>query len=283
MGKLIAKREIVSALGKMTGGGRMWHCTMTSDTLGVNKEFTVYLPESYDETADRRYPTVYLFHHAGGTHETWGRMGQIKQIADDSFRSLMAMPMILVMPDASGEDDSHLGRYLGYFSVDGWDYETYFHRELIPLVDATFHTVADKKGRALVGPSMGGEAAISYAQRYPAYYAASCSMSGILGKPEQSRMADTDKDYAESLIRNNPSAYVSNADAQTVEALKTVKWYADCGDSDFFCEGNVEFFLAMRAKGIPMDYRMRSGVHGFYYWITGLPPILQFLTTVFTL
>ena len=208
-------------------------------------------------------------------------MGELPQIADDAIRSGMALPMIIVMPDASGAGDFHLGKHLGFFSVPGWDYESYFHKELIPLIDSSYRTVADRKHRAITGASMGGEAAISYAQKHPETYGASCALCGIVGHPEQSRMAQSDKDYADSLIANNPTAFVENATPETVEQLKGIRWYADCGDNDFFYEGNVAFYLTMKSKSIPIEYRMRSGVHGWYYWVTGLAPILHFLSIGF--
>ena len=128
---------------------------------------------------------------------------------------------------------------------------------------------------------MGGEAAIAYAQKHPELYGASCALCGIVGKPEQSQMAKTDKDYAESLISNNPTKFVENASPQQVDNLKTVRWYTDCGDNDYFYEGNIDFFLAMKKKSIPIDYRMRSGVHGWYYWITGMAPVLHFISIGF--
>ncbi|MDE6786419.1 MAG: esterase family protein [Muribaculaceae bacterium] len=280
MGKLLERRKAVHHFGNLPGNGIVEHCSMSSDVLGVNKDFSIYLPKGYDDS-DQRYPVVYLFHPAGGTHEMWISMGNLPQIADDAIRSGMAVPMIIVMPDASGNSDFHLGQHLGYFSVPGWDYESYFLNELIPLIDSTYRTIADKKHRAITGASMGGEAAIAYAQKHPEVYGASCAMSGILGHPEQSQMAQTDKDYAASLIANDPSAFVKNATPQTIEQLKDIRWYADCGDNDYFYEGNVEFFLAMKRQGIPIDYRMRSGVHGWYYWITGLAPILHFLSIGF--
>lgn len=280
MGKLLERRKAVHHFGNLPGNGTVEHCSMSSDVLGVNKDFSIYLPNGYEDS-DQRYPVLYLFHPAGGTHEMWISMGNLPQIADDAIHSGMAVPMIIVMPDASGNGDFHLGPHLGYFSVPGWDYESYFHNELIPLIDSTYKTIADKKHRAITGASMGGEAAIAYAQKRPDVYGASCSMSGILGHPEQSQMAQTDKNYAASLIANDPSAFVQNATPQTVELLKGVRWYADCGDNDYFYEGNVGFFLAMKKQGIPIDYRMRSGVHGWYYWITGLAPILHFLSIGF--
>ncbi|MDE6291201.1 MAG: esterase family protein [Muribaculaceae bacterium] len=280
MGKLLERRKAVHHFGNLPGNGNVEHCSMSSDVLGVNKDFSIYMPNGYEDS-DRRYPVLYLFHPAGGTHEMWISMGNLPQIADDAIRSGMALPMIIVMPDASGNGDFHLGQRLGYFSVPGWDYESYFHNELIPLIDSSFRTIADKKHRAITGASMGGEAAIAYAQKHPDLYGASCAMSGILGHPEQSQMAQTDKDYAASLIANDPSAFVRNATPQVIEQLKSIRWYADCGDNDYFYEGNVEFFLAMKKQGIPIDYRMRSGVHGWYYWITGLAPILHFLSIGF--
>lgn len=280
MAKLLERHEATSHFGNIPGNGTIEHCVMSSDVLGVNKDFSVYLPAGYKD-GSRRYPVLYLLHPAGGTHELWISKGDLPQIADDAIRSGMALPMIIVMPDASGLGAYDLGKHLGFFSVPGWDYEKYFHNELIPLIDFSYRTVADKKHRAITGASMGGEASIAYAQKHPDVYGASCALSGIVGHPEQSKMAQSDKDYANSLIVNNPSLFVENATPEVVEKLKTVRWYTDCGDNDFFYEGNVEFFLAMKRKGIPIEYRMRSGVHEWYYWITGLAPILHFLSIGF--
>lgn len=280
MVKIIECRKAISRFGTMPGSGSIEHCSMSSDILGQNKDFSVYLPNGYDE-GDRRYPVLYVLHPAGGTQEMWISMGNLPQIADDAIRSGMALPMIIVMADGSGTDDFHLGKHLGFFSVPDWDYEAYFHKELIPLIDSTFRTIADKKHRAIAGASMGGEAAVAYAQKHPELYGASCALCGIVGKPEQSQMAKTDKDYAESLISKNPTKFVENASPQQVDNLKTVRWYTDCGDNDYFYEGNIDFFLAMKKKSIPIDYRMRSGVHGWYYWITGMAPVLHFISIGF--
>ena len=280
MGKLLERRKAVSHFAKLPDSGSIEHCVMSSDVLGVNKEFSVYLPAGY-EAGEQRYPVLYVLHPAGGTHEAWIKLGQLPQVADDAIRSGMAAPMIIVLPDASGMGEFHLGRRLGFFSVPGWDYEAYFHEELLPLVDASYRTSADRKHRAILGASMGGEAAVAYAQKHPGLYGAACSLSGLVGHPEQSRMAETDRDYAASLIANAPSGRVKNAAPAEVEKWKQVRWYADCGDSDYFYEGNIEFFLAMKGKGIPLSYRMRSGVHDWYYWVTGLAPVLHFVSVGF--
>ena len=280
MAKLLERRKAIRHFGPLAGSGSIEHCSMSSDVLGVNKDFSIYLPAGYEDDTEKSYPVLYLLHPAGGTHELWISMGNLPLIADDAIRSGMAVPMIIVMPDASGIGEFNMGKRLGFFSVPEWDYESYFHDELIPLIDSTFRTVADRSHRFITGASMGGEAAVAYAQKWPELFGASCALSGILGHPEQSQMAQTDKDYAAALIANDPSRFVENADPETVDRLRNIKWYADCGDSDFFYEGNIKFFLAMKQKDIAMDFRMRSGVHGWYYWITGLAPVLHFLSLV---
>lgn len=182
MGKLLERRKAVSHFGKLPDSGSIEHCSMSSDTLGVNKDFSVYLPNGYEESGNP-YPVLYLLHPAGGTHEMWISMGQLPQIADDAIRSGMMLPMIIVIPDASGEGDYHLGKHLGFFSVPCWDYETYFHNELIPLIDSTYRTLADKKHRAITGVSMGGEAAISYAQKHPDIYGGIMCNKWYCGSP----------------------------------------------------------------------------------------------------
>lgn len=281
MVKLLERRKALHHFGNRADNGTVEHCTMSSDILGVNKEFSIYLPPGY-ENCDMRYPVLYLFHPGGGTHESWINMGQLPQIADDAIRSGMAVPMIIVLPDASGEGDFHMGKHMGFFSVPGWDYESYIQKELMPLIASNYRTLADKKHRAIAGVSMGGEAAIAYAQKYPEYYASACSISGLLGHPERSQLSQIDKDYSDSLAANNPSVFVENTGDDVVEKLKSIRWYTDCGDNDYVYEGNIQFFMAMKSKGIPMDYRMRSGVHGWYYWITGLAPILQFISIGFS-
>jgi len=63
--------------------------------------------------------------------------------------------------------------------------------------------------------------------------------------------------------------------------LKTVRWYVDCGDDDYLSKGNVLFYLAMKEKEVPLEYRMRNGGHTWDYWQTGLVSVLQYITVGF--
>jgi pimeloyl-ACP methyl ester carboxylesterase len=86
--------------------------------------------------------------------------------------------MIVVMPDGGA-----MGWYTDWYAGDRpvqprW--ETYHVGELVPWIDATYRTIAARRGRAIAGLSMGGFGALSYAARHPGTFAAAASFSGAL-------------------------------------------------------------------------------------------------------
>ncbi len=59
-------------------------------------------------------------------------------------------------------------------------WETFHMRELLPWVDATFRTRAERSGRVIAGLSMGGFGAMKYAATYPDRFVAAAAFSGIV-------------------------------------------------------------------------------------------------------
>jgi len=86
--------------------------------------------------------------------------------------------MIVVMPDG-GTQGWYTDWYAGDRTVQP-RWETYHVGELVPWIDATYRTVAAKRGRAIAGLSMGGYGALSYAARHPDTFDAAASFSGAL-------------------------------------------------------------------------------------------------------
>ena len=74
---------------------------------------------------------------------------------------------------------------------------------------------------------------------------------------------------------------VTDADAGTIQALKSVRWFVDCGDDDFLLDRNIEFFQAMRKAGIPCQFRVRDGGHDWEYWHSALYRCLPFVSGTF--
>jgi enterochelin esterase-like enzyme len=263
--------------------------TVKSEILGgAEKVFSVYLPAGYDESG-KRYPVLYLLHGAGGYHKTWIEKGDVKRITDFTIAEGLALPMIIVMPDARGEGTEkapYAGKNMGYFNMPGWNYEDFFFQEFIPHIDATFRTIADKKHRAISGLSMGGGGSAVYALHHPEYFSSSCPLSGLLGVPYTKAEADAianryDSSFINSAYENPPVDIVRDATPELLDAIRTVRWYVDCGDDDYLYYGNIMFYHLMVQSKVPIQFRMRDGAHNWMYWKTALPTVLSFVSIGF--
>jgi len=138
-----------------------------SKVTGTWRHALVYLPPGYDEQVKRRYPVLYL-QHGGGEDETgWVRQGRANFILDNLIAAGSTQPMIVVMaygyarragqpiPDLTGKPPGSPERAKAMLDMAS-AFEADVTEALIPFVDSTFRTVADRDHRAMAGLSMGG-------------------------------------------------------------------------------------------------------------------------------
>ena len=138
-----------------------------SKVTGTWRHALVYLPPGYDEQVKRRYPVLYL-QHGGGEDETgWVRQGRANFILDNLIAAGSTQPMIVVMaygyarragqpiPDLTGKPPGSPERAKVMLDMAS-AFEADVTEALIPFVDSTFRTTADRDHRAMAGLSMGG-------------------------------------------------------------------------------------------------------------------------------
>jgi enterochelin esterase-like enzyme len=138
-----------------------------SKVTGTWRHALVYLPPDYDEQTKARYPVLYL-QHGGGEDETgWIRQGRANFILDNLIAAGACKPMIIVMaygyarragqtpPDLTGKPFGS-PEVMKAMRDMAEAFEADVTEALIPFVDSTFRTVADRDHRAMAGLSMGG-------------------------------------------------------------------------------------------------------------------------------
>ena len=138
-----------------------------SKVTGTFRHALVYLPPGYDAQTQARYPVLYL-QHGGGEDETgWIRQGRANFILDNLIADGSSKPMIVVMaygyarragavvPDLSGLPRDSPERWKAVQEMTA-AFEADVKEALIPFVDSTFRTLADREHRAMAGLSMGG-------------------------------------------------------------------------------------------------------------------------------
>lgn len=258
--------------------------TIRSEVLNADRDYTIFLPKSYNANPDKKYPILYLLHGMLDTNKGWYERGSLKDVMDQLVASGEASEMIIVTPNAGG--NIFEGVWNGYFDMPGWKYETFFYTEFLPHIEKTYRVIGDKKHRAIAGLSMGGGGSTSYAQHHSDLFCAVYAMSALMS------MADTgttppqnadDKMYilGQSVIKNSCTQYVENADDKTKEQLRSIAWFIDCGDDDFLLDRNLEFIMAMHKANIPHQFRVRDGGHTWEYWHSALYTCLPFVSRTF--
>ena len=257
--------------------------SMKSEILNTEKKYAIYLPPDY-ETSQRSYPVLYLLHGGGDDQSGWVQFGEVLHIADKAILEGKSTAMIIVMPDASGEQRGFSNDVSGQ-----WRYEDYFFEEFMPHVEKAYRIKSEKQYRAVAGLSMGGAGTYYYALHRPDLFAAACPLSaggrrntkerintrrkerGLPAWPED-KLDEWVKSYSIlDLIENMPE-----------DDIKAVRWYIDSGDDDRGAsEGSALVHAAMNEKGIPHEFRIRDGAHNWTYWRTALPEVLGFISQRF--
>lgn len=270
---------LVVAVG-VSAQSRLIECKMESKLLGAVKEYSIYLPDGYDKS-DRSYPVLYLLHGANGTHTSWPTSGNAKRIIDGVIKEGRSVPMVIVMPDASGEGKDHNGLNFGYFDQTNWPYERHFIEEFIPYIESTYRIKADKRTRAIAGLSMGGYGTMFYTMRHPELFSSACPISARMsGTPYNKNRSYTDE-YISTLDSLAGVKIAQSLSDEQVAALRQVRLRVDCGDDDYLFDGNVDFVRALRSHKIPVEFRVRDGGHSWIYWQTALPDILTYVSIGF--
>jgi enterochelin esterase-like enzyme len=126
---------------------RVQYQTFASSAAGTTVSFHVYLPPAYDQQPNARFPVLYWLHGSGNP------IAGIPWLSN-FFGTAMGQgripPMLIVFPNG-------MNYSMWCDSKDGdVPMERVVLDDLIPHVDATFRTVAQRNGRIVEGFSMGG-------------------------------------------------------------------------------------------------------------------------------
>lgn len=138
---------------------RWYHSKVT----GTWRRAQVYLPPDYDANAKARYPVLFL-QHGGGEDETgWVKQGKMNFILDNLIADKKAKPMIVVMDSGYAfKTGEPMVKAEGIMQPPN-HFEDVVVTDIIPMVDATYRTIADRDHRAITGLSMGSGQAVQIA------------------------------------------------------------------------------------------------------------------------
>jgi enterochelin esterase family protein len=133
-----------------------------SKVTGAWRRAMVYTPPDYDVNTRTRYPVLYLQHGSGEDETGWTKQGFANFILDNLIAQKKATPMIVAMDRgyATRPGETPAGGRAGGPGASGAvapsAFESVIVSDLIPTIDRTYRTIADRDHRAMAGLSMGG-------------------------------------------------------------------------------------------------------------------------------
>ena len=137
-----------------------------------DRDVFVYLPPSYANEPNRRYPVVYTLHGYGLHAEQWVGFANFGSEEKD-LAAGTAKEMILVAPDAFSLQN---GSFYSNSAATG-DWETFLAVELVNYIDSHYRTIPNRMSRGLVGHSMGGYGTLRLGMKHPEVFSTLFAMS----------------------------------------------------------------------------------------------------------
>ena len=233
---LIAVCVALSGRAAPSSQSKILSLGVPSAAMGKNVPTTVILPSGYESRPDRRFPVVYLLHGSGNDQKTYA-CEPVLSLAD-------RIGAIVVAPYGGASwwlDSPRLPKVR---------YETFVTRELVPYVDAHYRTVADRRGRAIAGHSMGGHGACFVGFGHTDLFGAvGNAMGGVDLRPFSNR-----KDLVKLLgeKESHPDDWTRSSAITRAAGLKNgdVQFTTVVGTGDFFFGVNRAMHDLLSSNGV---------------------------------
>jgi enterochelin esterase-like enzyme len=260
---------------QMPRHGQMISGSLPSALLGGSRPLFVYLPAGYD-TGQQRYPVLYLLHGAPGNYKDWYHAAGIDKTLDALISVGRIPPLIAVLPDGNG----------GYFGDSEWANsadgsiraEDYLVGEVVPYIDNTYRTRADRAFRAIGGLSTGGFGAVNITLHHPDVFGYALSLSGNYLAARTWTGKDLWAGHPAAKAFNSPTLYAPSA-----KGIGSTYFYLCVGASDN--EDNTlqqtrQFAGVLDRLKIPHTMQYFPGSHSWRFWRTHIVDALDALAQV---
>ena len=248
--------------------GTVSRCWYNSPGLSKDRRITVYTPAGYEKSKEK-YPVLYLLHGMGGDEEAWIALGRTAQILDNLIAQGKARPMIVVMSNGNASQQAAPGEAAAGMhkptmmlpnTMDG-TFETSFP-DIISFVEQNYRVIAEKKGRAIAGLSMGGFHSLHISRFYPNTFDHVGLFSAAIMPDQQVKSKVYDK-FDETLSQQQKNGY-------------KIYWIG-IGKTDFLYQANTDFRKKLDSIGMKYTYLETEGGHTWTNWRTYLSEFSQII------
>lgn len=200
-----------------------------------------YTPPGYEQSSNRRYPVLYLFHGSNDIAGGWVLAGNANFILDNLIAAKTAEPMILVMPFGHAVP---FGAPREQQAKNVSLYDEYVNSDVIPFIETRYRVAQGRANRAVAGLSMGGGQSLYIGFTHPEKFSAVGAFSAAVPTDFATRFAST---------------------LEKPDVRPQTIWFA-CGREDFLFDRSEQLAKLLKEKGVPHTWRPTPGNHTYTYW-----------------
>ena len=252
-------------------GGRQGVYSIDSDACGCEMTFAVFRPI---QAKEQLCPVVWFLSGLTCTHANVMDKGEYRRMAAE-------LGLIIVCPDTSPRGDHvpdepdnwQFGKGAGFYldaTLPPWSkhfrMETHILNELPELIAG--HFAADMSRQGIMGHSMGGHGALTFALKHPDRFK-SCSAFAPIVQPSS---ADWSRPALEKYLGSDEAAWRRYDATQLIEdGARFPEFLVDQGTADGFLDTGLRPWLleeACRGTGIALTLRMQEGYDHSYNFIS---------------
>lgn len=257
---------------------RLAYSEVESAAVGRTLSFAVWAPS--DLQPEERLPLLVFLHGGGDDARCFDEFG-LGQSLDASLAAGEIPRAVIVVPD--GRFSFWENWYDGSQNHRDWVVE-----EVMPAVEARFHTQPCPEGCHVAGTSMGGHGAIRFGLFESDRFASVAALSGLILDTDGVR-AFTDSWFlrlfvpveriwgptADRAVVEKDDPFVRWRSPEDLAGLRLMLAWAE-GDRGAIRETNEAFHAHLRASGIEHAQKVFEGGHDWASWTPVVGDVLRF-------
>lgn len=227
------------------------HDTFKSPSMGVNVGYCIYIPKDYNQNSFKRFPVVYYLH--GGRPGSESKSVRMAKYVKKAMDMKKINPALYVFVNGGPVSHYNLPERKNHMGED------IFIKELIPNVDATYRTIANRSGRGLEGFSQGGRGTTRIMFKHPHLFS-SCSPGGSGYSTEKRISKENGMENPNLIFAEGYNTWdLAKKYNQESKAKYPLKIMVHVGTKGFNYQNNLEYMKFLDSLSIPYSKVIAEG------------------------
>lgn len=217
------------------------HATFTSPSMQIEVGYCIYLPPAYGKNPKQRFPVVYYLH--GGRPGSELKSVNLATYIHKHIESGAVAPMIYVFVNGGPVSHYNMPDMKHAMGAD------VFVKELIPHIDKTYRTIADRTGRGIEGFSQGGRGTTRLMFRYSRTFGSAAP--GGAGHATEKKISENNGRESDKLVFQPGDNTYDLARAYSRTRYELLPILIHVGTKGFNYQNNLAYMKFLDEQQIP--------------------------------